>query len=177
MRRTTVIAAALTLTAAVSAFTLRAPSAQLDEAAVVAIFDLANTADIETGRLAAQRAEDKEVKDYGTMLSQVHTEVRQKGRDLAKKLGVTPVLPADDQSAKNHAAVVARLNTLKGAEFDRAFLEHEQAFHAAVLSAVKTTLLPAIRNQELKDFVVSLAPAFEAHRVMAEHLLKKTASQ
>lgn len=177
MRRSTVIAAVLTLTAAVSAFTLGAPSSQLDEAAVVAIFDLANTADIETGRLAAQRAENKEVKDYGTMLSQVHTEVRQKGRDLAKRLGVTPVLPADDQRAKNHAAVVARLNTLKGAEFDRAFLEHEQAFHAAVLSAVKTTLLPAIKNQELKDFVVSLAPAFEAHRVMAEHLLKKTASQ
>ena len=49
----------------------------------------------------------------------------------------------------------------------------EQAFHAAVLSAVKTTLLPAITNQELKDFVTSLAPAFEAHRLGAENLEKK----
>lgn len=177
MRRIPVIAAVLAVAAAASAFTFRTPSAQLDEAAVVAIFDLANSADIETGRLAAQRAENKEVKDYGTMLAQVHTEVRQKGRDLAKKLGVTPVLPPDDQSAKNHAAAMSKLNTLQGAAFDRAFLEHEQAFHAAVLSAVKTTLLPAIKNQELKDFVVSLAPAFEAHRLMAEHLLKKTAAQ
>ena len=180
MRRIVALTAIASAVAIVSAFTTRAvatPVPQLDEAAVVAIFDLANTADIETGRLAAERAQNKEVRDYGVMLSQVHTEVRQKGRDLAKKLGVTPALPADDQSARNHAAVVARLNTLKGAEFDRAFLEHERAFHAAVLAAVKTTLLPAIKNSELKDFVVSLAPAFEAHQLMAEHLLKKTAGQ
>ena len=177
MRRIGLFAAVLAIATAVSAFHVRASAPQLDEAGVVAIFDLANTADIETGRLAAARAENQEVKDYGIMLAQVHTEVRQKGRDLARKLGVTPMLPKDDQSARNHAAVLERLNTLKGAEFDRAFLEHEQAFHAAVLSAVKTTLLPAIKNHELKDFVVSLAPAFDAHRLMAEHLLRKTAGK
>ena len=152
-----------------------AASAALDDAAVVAIFDLANTADIETGQLAARRAENTEVRDFGRMLSDVHTQVRLQGRDLAKKLGVTPKLPADDQSAKNHAAVIARLGALKGAEFDKAFLEHEQAFHAAVLTAVKGTLLPAIQTKELKDFVVSLAPAFESHRLMADNLLRKTA--
>jgi putative membrane protein len=150
--------------------------APLDDAAIVAIFDLANTADIETGRLGAERASNKEVRDYGTMLSQVHTEVRQKGRDLAKKLGVKPVLPADNTMGKDHAAAVARLSNLRGAEFDRAFLEHEEAFHAAVIAAVTNTLLPAIKNQELKDFVTSLAPAFEAHRVMAVHLAEKIAN-
>lgn len=152
-----------------------AEPAALNDAAIVAIFDLANTADIETGKLGAERASNKEVKDYGTMLFQVHTEVRQKGRDLAKKLGVTPVLPADNTMGRDHAAAMARLRALHGAEFDRAFLQHEQDFHAAVIAAVKQTLLPAIENPELKDFVTSLAPAFEAHRVMAEHLLKKVA--
>lgn len=145
----------------------------LNDAAIVAIFDLANTADIETGKLGAQRAQSKEVRDYGTMLAQVHTEVRQKGRDLAKKLGVTPALPRGDQSAQQHAAAMEKLGKLNGAEFDRAFLQHEQAYHTAVLNAVKTTLLPAIQNQELKDFVTSLAPAFEAHRLAAENLEKK----
>lgn len=151
----------------------RAESPALDQPAVIAIFDLANTADIETGRLAAERAENKEVRDFGKMLGDVHTAVRQQGRDLAKKLGVTPVLPKDDKMAEGHAAVMKRLSALKGAEFDRAFLAHEKAFHAAVLDAVKTSLLPAISNQELKDFVTSLAPAFESHRLMAEHLEQK----
>jgi putative membrane protein len=75
--------------------------------------------------------------------------------------------------AKQHAAAMEKLGKLSGAEFDRAFLQHEQAYHTAVLDAVKTTLLPAIKNQELKDFVTSLAPAFEAHRLAAEHLEKK----
>lgn len=152
----------------------RAP-ANLTEAGVVAIFDLANTADIETGTLGEQRASNKEVKDYGTMLRQVHTEVRQKGRDLAAKLGVSPAMPAGNTMAADHAAAVERLKKLKGAEFDRAFLRHEEAFHAAVLAAVKSTLLPAIQNRELKDFVTSLGPAFEAHRLMAEHLERKLA--
>jgi putative membrane protein len=179
-RRSAIAIIALLIAAAVVALlATRAEAATaraaLDDAAIVAIFDLANTADIETGKLGAERASNKEVRDYGTMLSSVHTEVRQKGRDLAKKLGVTPVLPSDNSMARDHAAAMKKLRALHGAEFDRAFLQHEESFHAAVIAAVKTTLLPAIQNKELKDFVASLAPAFEAHRVMAEHLQKKIA--
>jgi putative membrane protein len=148
----------------------------LDDAGVVAIFDLANTADIETGQLGAKRAQNTEVREYARMLADVHTAVRQQGRELAAKLGVTPKLPEGDRSAAQHAETLARLSKLHGAEFDRAFLEHEKAFHIAVLSAVKSTLLPAIKNQELKNFVVSLAPAFQAHQLAAENLLKKTAA-
>jgi len=142
----------------------------LTDAQIVAIVDLANTADIETGLLGSQRAENKKVRDYATMLHQVHTQVRQNGRDLAKKLGVTPALPPGDKSADAHRTVMQQLDGLHGAEFDRAFLAHERAFHVAVLAAVKSTLLPAIQNTELKEFVVSLAPAFEAHRLAAENL-------
>lgn len=176
MRRPT-IAVALVLTAAVIATVATRANARtaraLDDAAIVGIFDLANTADIETGQLGAERGQSKEVRDYGTMLAQVHTQVREKGRELAKRLGVTPALPKGDQGAQEHAAVMARLGNLSGAEFDRAFLEHEQAFHAAVLAAVKSTLLPAIQSLELKNFVTSLAPAFEAHRLAAENLQQK----
>lgn len=75
----------------------------------------------------------------------------------------------------DHRAAMERLKSLNGVAFDRAFVQHEQAFHAAVISAVRTTLLAAIRNEELRTFVTSLVPAFEAHRVMAEHLEAKLA--
>lgn len=180
MRKPFVAFAALVAALAVSVTVATRANARtdvpvLDDPAIVAILDLANTADIETGRLGAERAQNKEVRDYAIMLSRVHTEVRQKGRDLAKRLGVTPALPAGNTMAADHRAALTRLSKLSGAEFDRAFVAHEQAFHAAVIEAVKGTLLPAISNRELKDFVTSLAPAFEAHRVMAEHLGKKLA--
>ena len=151
-------------------------TARLDDATIVAIFVAANTADIETGALGADRARNKEVREFGRMLADVHKAVLQKGSDLAGKLGVTPTPPKDDHSAADHAAVMKKLQGLSGAAFDRAFLEHERAYHAAVLSALTTTLIPAIQNKELKDFVVSLVPAFEAHRLQAENLGKKVSA-
>jgi putative membrane protein len=153
----------------------RAPAA-LDDATIVAIFDAANTADIETGTLAAERGASKEVRDFGSMLARDHKQVRQLGRDLATKLAVTPTPPKDDQGAKDHAAAMARLRSLKGAEFDRAFLQHEAAFHKAVIDAVTSTLLPAIQNAELKALVKQVAPAFQAHMVAAQNLEKKLAA-
>jgi putative membrane protein len=156
---------------------VQAAAVALDDATIVAIFDAANTADIETGRLAAERGHSKEVRDFGAMLVRDHEAVRQMGRDLAKKLGVTPTPPADDAGAKAHAQAMATLRAKSGVEFDRAFLQHEDAFHASVIDAVKTTLLPAIQNAELRDLVVKVAPAFEAHMLAARNLDKQIAER
>lgn len=154
---------------------IRSTKADLDDPTIVAIFDEANTADIETGKLAESKGSTKEVRDFGAMLARDHMNVRQQGRDLAKKLGVKPTPPADDQGARDHATAMADLRKLSGKEFDKAFLAHEVAYHAAVISAVTNTLLPAIKNAELKALVVKVAPAFEAHRRAAEEMGKKIA--
>lgn len=135
----------------------------LDDATIVAIFDGANTADIETGRLAEQRGASKEVRAIGASLARDHEAVRQQGRDLARKLGVTPTPPKPNPYAEAHARAMSALSARSGADFDRAFLDHEIAYHQAVIDAVTGTLLPAITNPELKAFVEKVAPAFQAH--------------
>ena len=145
----------------------------LNDATIVAIFDEANTADIETGQLAVKKGSTKEVRDFGAMLVRDHSAVRQQGRDLAKKLGVTPTAPKPDQGAIDHAAAMKQLRALKGPAFDKAFLAHEVAFHKAVIDAVTTTLLPAIQNADLKALVVKVAPAFQAHMLAAQNLESK----
>ena len=147
-----------------------APAPALDDPTIVAIFDAANTADMETGNLAAQRGASQQVRDFGAMLARDHQQVRQQGRDLARRLGVTPTPPRDDQGARDHAAAMARLRTLRGAAFDRAFLQHEAAFHQAVINAVTTTLLPAISNADVKQLVTNVAPAFQGHMLAAQQL-------
>jgi putative membrane protein len=154
-----------------------APARALDDATIVAIFDNANTVDIETGKLAAERGHSNDVRQFGAMLARDHDMVRQQGRDLAKKLGVTPTPPAGDKSAQDQAAVIRRLSALSGAEFDRAFLQREVQFHKDVIAAIKTTLLPAVKNEELKALVVKVTPAFEAHLQMAENLGKHLAAK
>ncbi|MEP7226016.1 MAG: DUF4142 domain-containing protein, partial [Gemmatimonadales bacterium] len=154
-----------------------APAPALDDPTIVAIFDNANSFDIETGKLAAKRGHSNEVRQFGAMLARDHQMVRQQGRDLVKKLGVTPTPPAGDQSARDQAATLHRLESLRGAEFDRAFLQHEAAFHKDVITAIKSTLLPAIKNEDLKTLVVKVAPAFQAHLDMAENLGKRLATR
>lgn len=144
---------------------------KLNDPTIVAIFDAANTWDIETGNLARTRGKTHAVREFGEMLVHDHTAVRQQGRDLAKKLDVTPTPPADFGMAKDHAAAMVKLKSLRGAAFDRAFLAHEAAYHKAVLDAVTTTLLPALQNQEVKDLVNKIAPAFNAHMVKAQTML------
>lgn len=189
MRRNMIVAAAAL--AAVSSLALAATAAarwtesdptaatvvvpELDDATIVAIFDAANTVDIETGRLAAERGHSQEVRDFGAMLVRDHQAVRQMGRDLAAKLGVTPTPPADDASAAAHAKAMAELRSKRGADFDHAFLRHEIAFHKSVIDAVTTTLLPAIQNAELKALVEKVAPAFQAHMLAADNLDKQLA--
>lgn len=154
-----------------------APDPTLDDATIVAIFDAANTADIETGQLAAERASSKEVRDFGAMLARDHKMVRQQGRDLAEQLDVTPTPPANDASARAHAEAMSTLRSKHGAAFDRAFLAHEVKFHQDVIDAIQATLLPSIQNPQVKALVVKVAPAFQAHMIAAQDLEKKLAAK
>jgi putative membrane protein len=191
MRKITVVATAAVAVAVVATFayaskasahvvppmsaTAVAPASvpALDDPTIVAIFDEANTADIETGELGAKKGTTKEIREFATMLVRDHSAVRQQGRDLAKKLGVTPTPPKPNQGMRDHAAAMKELRALDGKAFDKAFLAHEVAFHKAVIDAVTTTLLPAIQNADVKALVVKVAPAFQAHMLAAQNLETK----
>ncbi len=172
--------AAATVFAAVASFAAtpahaqkQAGSAKLDDPTIVAIFDAANTWDIETGTLAEKKGSTQEVRDFGAMLVRDHTNVRQQGRDLAQKLGVTPTAPKDFAMAKDHVAALKKLNGLSGKDFDKAFLQHEVDYHKAVVDAMTTTLEPALQNADVKKLVTTVAPAFTAHMQAAQSLLNK----
>lgn len=181
MRRLTAMTAApltvLALIAGLLAFQssheVAQASPKLDDPTIVAIFDAANTYDMETGSLAASKGRSETVREFGKMLVRDHRNVRAQGRDLAASLNVTPTPPQDFALAKAHAKAMRSLQNSSGRAFDRAFLQHEVDFHNAVIDAVTKTLLPAIQNAQVKDFVTNVAPAFAAHRDAAQNLLGK----
>ena len=135
----------------------------LDDATILAIFDQANAADIVTGRLGAKYGASAEVRALGRMVALDHVAVQQRGRDLAAKLEIIPTPPDNDTSVADQARAVALLQSKTGAEFDRAYLLHEVAFHQSVVDAIKGTLLPAIKNDELRNLMKSVLPGFEQH--------------
>ena len=159
------------LTLAPSAANARVMRADVDDPTIAAIFDAANTWDIETSDIAAKKGSTKEVRDLGAMFSRDHKAVRQQGRDLVKKLHVTPTPPKDFALATDHAQAMKQLESTSGKAFDRAYLTHEVAYHKAVIDAINNSLIPATKNAELKDLEVKVGPAFQAHMLAAQRLL------
>jgi putative membrane protein len=149
-------------------------AAPLDDPTIVAIFDAANTWDIDLGQLALKKSQNKEVRAFADMMVHDHGAARQLGRDLAQKLHVTPTPPGKDFALyKDHVATLDKLNGLSGAAFDKAYVSHEAWYHQAVIDAVTKTLLPATKNAELKALEIKVAPNFQAHLAAAKDLETK----
>ncbi len=146
---------------------------KLDDATILAIFDQANSVDVYTGRLGAKYGYSEEVRALGRMVATDHAAVQQMGRDLAKKLNIVPTPPDNDKSVVDHANTVSHLQSKSGAEFDRAYLKHEIAFHQSVINVLRGTLLPAIKNSELKKLVKDVLPGFELHLAATKAAAKK----
>jgi putative membrane protein len=131
---------------------------------IAGIVVTANQIDIDAGKLAKSHTKNKEVSKFAQLMITDHAAVNKQAGALAKKLGVTPEDSATSKSLKDGAVQnIANLKTLKGAAFDKAYVDHEVAYHQAVLDAVDKVLIPSAKNAELKDLIVKVRPAFVAH--------------
>ena len=134
----------------------------------------ADNIDIDFGKLALSRTKDSEVKNFASMMVRDHTGVNEKAVALAKKLGVTPKDNAVSQSLESGAKdAKAKLDPLKGSDFDRAYIEHEIEYHQAVLDALNQTLIPTTENAEMKGLLTQVKPAIEAHLAYAKKIGEK----
>ena len=136
----------------------------VDDAEIASIVLTANQVDIDAGKLASSMASNPEVKKFGEQMVTDHTGVNKQAVDLVTKLKVTPKdNPTSTSLKEGGAANVASLKKLKGAAFDKAYIDHEVAYHQQVLDALDKTLIPNASNAELKALLVKVRPAFVAH--------------
>lgn len=156
-------------TSAPSAASVTAPA--MTDANIAAIVVTANTIDADMGRLALSKSSNAQVKQFAQQMITDHTAVNEAAVALVTRLGVTPAESSTSTGLKASAEQTrARLNALSGAEFDRAYIANEVAYHQAVLNAVDNALIPSAQNAELKATLVSVRPAFVAHLQHAQQL-------
>lgn len=154
-----VLAGAFAL-AAGSAFPQGAPN----DAQIAHIVVTANQVDIDAGKLAETKASSKDVKAFGKQMVTDHSGVNQQAVALVTKLKVTPEDNPTSQSLKKGGVDnVQKLQGLQGAAFDKAYVDHEVAYHQQVLDAIDKVLVPNAKNEELKALIVKVRPAFVAH--------------
>lgn len=141
------------------------------DAQIAEIVVKANQVDVDAGRLAMGRAANSGVKAFAAEMVAAHTEIGNQALALVRKLGVTPEPSVTSHSLEGGgAANIALLSKLDAAQFDRAYVGHEVAYHRQVLEAVDDILIPSAQNPELKALLVAVRPLFVAHLEHAQHL-------
>jgi putative membrane protein len=135
-----------------------------NDAQIAAIVVTANQVEIDAGKLAESHGSSAEVKSFGKQMVTDHTGVNKQATALVTKLKVTPQDNPTAQSLKSGGEKnVANLKSLKGAAFDKAYVDNEVAYHQQVIDALDKTLIPSATNAELKALLVKVRPAFVAH--------------
>jgi putative membrane protein len=148
-----------------------ASAQEINDAQIASIVVTANQVDIDAGQLAKARSTDAQVKKFAELMITDHTGVNKSATALVTKLKVTPADNPTSQSLKSGGdANLKTLKGLKGAAFDKAYIDHEVVYHQSVLDAVDKTLIPGAKNEELKALLVKVRPAFVAHLEHAKHL-------
>ena len=148
-----------------------AQGAKLTDPQIAHIAYTAGNIDIAAAKQAVGKASNKDVKAFAEDMVRDHEAVNKQALDLVKKLKVTP--EDNDTSktlSKQASEKLAELAKLKGAEYDKAYVANEVAYHKAVNGALETQLIPSANNAELKGLLQTGLKIFQGHQQHAEHV-------
>lgn len=164
--------------AAAAQTTSESARTRLSEAQVARITELANTAEVEQGKLAQSKAKAPEVKKFAAMMVKHHTEAKTEQAKLYKDIGLTP---SDSQRAttlKDSAdRTLGQLRAGNGTSFDVAYIDAQVNEHQELLDTINGELLPAAMDEKLISGLTKMKATVEDHLKEAKALQADLASR
>ena len=141
------------------------------DAQIAAIIVTANQVDIEAGRTAEKNGHAREVKAFGKQMVTDHTGAKKQAMALVKKLKIVPEEnPTSESLQSGGVENLKTLKELKAADFDKAYIDQEVAYHEQVIEALEKTLIPSAQNAELKALLIAVRPGFLGHLEHAKRI-------
>lgn len=146
------------------------------DAKIVAHLHHVNQMEIDLGK-AAQKSGTAGVKSYGQTLVTDHQSSDKdltsfaKSHKLATIPADKPMTDADKQEDKDMQARVSKLKSLKGADFDREFLNMMAADHDKELAKIDVAM-GAATNPDLQSLLKATKPVLQRHADQARDLQK-----
>jgi putative membrane protein len=138
------------------------------DATVLGAVGATDANDIEIAKLATTKASGADVKSYAATVLHDHQLSLTTGTNLAKRLQITRLLPADSAMARAQVAEMVQLNTLTGAAFDKAFVQFMVDDHKAAIVKVNGTLMPLATSADVKAFLRQSLPVLTKHERQGE---------
>jgi putative membrane protein len=140
-------------------------------AGVLSQMNVANTTEIQLSTLASRKAAAPQVKQIARKLVADHTRNREQVLALAQKVNVT-LTPAQggNVATADSAAMPPQLQGKTGAEFDRAFIEHEINDHQSNIQKIQHQLLPSMQDQQIKGYLQKTMTEMQGHLASLQQL-------
>jgi putative membrane protein len=124
-------------------------------------------AEIQLGKLAAERADGSGVRDFAKRLEKDHTEAN---LELLKLLDAQHIDVSRDMTPYQETA--DRLSKLRGVEFDRAFVQQMVKDHEETIAKFAAEAKEG-HNPELKAYAAKQLPTLQEHLHLARDLAAK----
>jgi putative membrane protein len=127
-----------------------------------------NLAEISLGEMAKRNAANADVKKFGERMVKDHTKANGELARLAGKRKLKMSLGLD----KKHAELRDRLLKMRGAEFDRAYMDAMVKGHEEAVELFEKASKD-LKDEDLKDFAEKTLPTLKEHRKMAKEVAGK----
>lgn len=123
-------------------------------------------AEVELGRMATQQAANAKVKQFGQRMVDDHSKANEQLKSIASNKGVTlpNMLDSKDEATKN------KLSSLRGAEFDKAYMEDMVSDHEKDLAEFQHEADHGT-DPDMKAFAAKTLPTLQHHLQMAKDAL------
>jgi putative membrane protein len=129
----------------------------------------ANMAEVEAGKVAAQKAKSEDVKKFAQHMVDDHGKMLQEVRQLAESKGVK--LPSAPNA--KHQAVMKKLESASADRFDRAYMQAMVNDHRETLKKVENVARNG-KDPEVKAAAEKALPNIKEHLQMAQQIAAKT---
>jgi putative membrane protein len=150
---------------------LPASAQQADQTNFLADALRANIAEVKLGQLAAERAQNLQVRQYGDMLRKDHTKSLEKASSLASEIGIPASSELTDQQRKQFES----LQKLSGEEFDTTFLSQMVREHQTDIAKFSAQAQSG-SDPEVMAFAKETLPTLQAHLQRAQSIQSALAS-
>lgn len=125
-------------------------------------------AEVQMGKLAQQKGQSEDVKQFGQMLEQDHSQHLQQSQQEAQQLGVT----APQGPNAKQKVTYERMSKLAGAQFDKQFAQHAVADHKKDIAEYQRE---AKSKGPLAQYAEQTIPVLQKHLKAAQGLEGKGA--
>lgn len=127
---------------------------------------MSHVMEIEMARIAQQKAQDEQVRDFAETVEQDHKAALEDLMEITQEKGITHHNMVPDKEE------MARMQNLGGVEFDREFMNMMVASHQESADKFRRSQ-GSVQNEDLREYMESVVPTVEKHLTRARELQSK----